>query len=148
MNSIPRVVLLMAITLLSACGKAPDENQPVVSGDTADSTPAIAAVATEVEARNGSSMLKVNPGQVFACAGRDVTVAKLDWNIDDSSIGDWVEVRVIGPGESEPKVFTRGGRQGSAETGQWVFDQTRFSVVNPATGAELVAYQVTALPCK
>jgi hypothetical protein len=143
-------VVIVVMLVLAACGKAPsDETATPDAGSTpVSATPAVGTtVAKEVEAQNGPYTLKVNPGQVFRCEGRNQTVAQISWNVDDASIGNWVEVKVVGPGLTEGKTFVKGGLKGTAETGNWVFEGTRFVVVNPTDGKELVSYQVTGLPC-
>lgn len=108
--------------------------------------PAIAAVAPEGVVEAGPYTLKVKPGYVYRCPGRDRTAAQVSWKVTDPGVGEKVEVLVYGRGESEAKLFTRGGLEGAADTGDWVFEGTRFALVK-LDGTELASYVVGGLAC-
>ena len=55
------------------------------------------------------------------------------------------EVQAAEGGES--KVFTIGGSEGSAETGNWMTPGVRVAMVDEPTGKELASHTVTAFPC-
>lgn len=141
---------VLACVVLAACSQRPAEDTGTEKGPQDEKVqPAVAAVATEGVTQNGPYELKVNPGQVFRCAGRDRAVAKVSWAVTDPEVKDWVEVYATAPGEGQTKtLFAKGGLQGDAETGNWVLEGTRFDLVNPADGKELASYVVTALPCE
>ncbi len=144
-------LLLVSTVLLAACGKQPSDEAdatPAAPAQEVAAAPAVAAVGKEVNTQEGPYGLSVSPGEVFQCAGRDRTVAKLRWKIDDPAIGNMVEVHVFGPDQAEGKLFAKGGHEGEAETGNWVFEGTRFAVLDPASGKELVSYKVVGLPCQ
>lgn len=141
---------VLTCVVLAACSQRPAEDAGAGKGPQGGTVqPAVAAVAKEGVTQNGPYALKVNPGQLFRCAGHDRMVAKVSWAVTDPEVKDWVEVYVTAPGEGQTKtLFTRGGLEGTADTGNWVFEGTRFDLVNPADGKELASYVVTALPCE
>lgn len=145
-------LLLLSAVVLAGCGKQPSDTpetpaEAAPSSAPVDTAPAVAAIGKEGSAQEGPYGLTVAPGEVFQCAGRDKVASKVNWKIEDESVGSMVEVYVIGPGQTEGKLFTKGGLKGEAETGNWVYEGTRF-VVKDTAGKELVAYQVAGLPCQ
>jgi hypothetical protein len=147
-------VLLLSALVLAGCGKQPSDTPDAPAGtaateptEAAPAAPAVAAIGKEGSAQEGPYGLTVAPGEVFQCAGRDKVASKVNWKIEDESVGSMVEVYVIGPGQAEGKLFAKGGLKGEAETGNWVYEGTRF-VVKDTAGKELVAYQVAGLPCQ
>jgi len=54
--------------------------------------------------------------------------------------------RVRGKALPEAKLFPRGGLEGAADTGDWVFEGTRFALVK-LDGTELASYVVGGLAC-
>lgn len=144
MRRFPFLVAVSAM-MLAACGPRPSDEEPPPAGGTADH-PAIAAVAPEAVVEAGPYTLKVKPGYVYRCPGRDRTAAQVSWKVTDPGVGEKVEVLVYGRGESEAKLFTRGGLEGAADTGDWVFEETRF-VLARTDGTELASYVVGGLPC-
>ena len=142
--------VVLVCVVLAACSQRPAEDAATDKSAQAEKAqPAVAAVATEGVTQNGPYELKVNPGQVFRCAGRDRIEAKVSWAVTDPEVKDWVEIYATAPGEGQTKtLFAKGGLEGTAETGNWVFEGTRFDLVNPVDGKELASYVVTALPCE
>jgi len=76
-----------------------------------------------------------------ACIEEFPVRASLRWAVDDSSIAG-VEVRV---GDPDGTLFSRGGRIGFSETGQWVFESMEFFLLSRPRG-ELLANASLDIP--
>lgn len=136
--------------MLAACGGQDNGTAPAPStAAVPEKAPAAAAatVNTEAKVTNGPNTLTLKPGHVFACDGRDRAVTSVSWSSTDPAVKG-VTIQVQGGGDAERKVFTTGGIEGAAETGNWVVAGTRFFMVDSASGKDLVTHEVTALPCQ
>ncbi len=146
-----RFVLLLCATLgVVACSGQSDGGPAVTARPegAAPAAPAPAAVAikTEAEVSNGPNTLVIKPGHVFACDGRDRAVSTITWSSTDPKVQK-VAIKVQAADGTEAKLFTIGGNQGVAETGNWVTAGVRVLMVDHATGTELASHTVTSSPC-
>jgi hypothetical protein len=103
-------------------------------------------IATEAPVASGPYALRVKPGVVFHCSGRDRAVAQVSWSSADSALA-LVDIRVAGPGERGSKLFAHGGPQGTAMTGNWVVEGVKFIMVDPSTGRILATREVVGRAC-
>jgi hypothetical protein len=142
------VVLMSALLGVVACSQSSDGGPAVTARPDGDAPPASAAAAvkTEAEVVNGPNTLALKPGHVFACDGRERTVSTITWRSTDPAVAK-VAIMVQSPEDTERKLFTIGGSEGSAETGNWVVGGSRVFMVDEPTGKELASHTVTALPC-
>lgn len=108
--------------------------------------PAAVAVKIEAEVIKGPNTLAMKPGHVFACDGRDRAVSTITWRSTDPKVQK-VAIKVQAPDGTEAKLFTIGGNEGVAETGNWVTAGVRVLMVDHATGTELASHTVTSSPC-
>ena len=108
---------------------------------------AAAAVKTEATVANGPNTLTLKPGHVFACGGRDRAISTITWASTDPAVKG-VTIQVQGADQGERKVFTKGGSQGTAETGNWVTAGVKFFMVDSDSGKDLATHVVTAFPCQ
>jgi hypothetical protein len=134
--------LAVLIAGLSAC--AP--NPPPV-----DFLPMPAAsapgAAADAELSNSVVYFTVNPGQVFACAGRDRVASVVKWKINDPSVTT-VNVQVNSIENPERRPFATQGAIGEAHTDNWVMAGVRFYLVDADSGKDLATYKVTSQPCR
>jgi hypothetical protein len=146
-KAFPVVVALLA----AACSQAPQEgaaSAPAVTARPQGAPPvAAAAVKTEATVASGPNTLTLKPGHVFACDGRDRAISTVAWSSLDPAVKS-VTIQVQGAGEGERKVFTKGGNEGTAETGNWVTAGVKFFMVDSDSGTDLATHVVTALPCQ
>ena len=141
------VVLLCATLGLVACSGQTDGGPAgTARPEGASSQQAPAPVKTEAEVSNGPNSMMIKPGYVFACDGRDRTVSTISWRSTDPAVSR-VAIKVQAAEGGESKVFTIGGSEGSAETGNWMTPGVRVTMVDEPTGKELASYTVTAYPC-
>ena len=140
--------LLCAILGVAACSGQSDGGPAVTARpEGANAQPAAAApVNTEAEVSNGPNSMMIKPGHVFACDGRDRAVSTISWRSTDPAVSR-IAIKVQAPEGGEGKVFTIGGSEGSAETGNWMTPGVRVAMVDDATGRELASHTVTAFPC-
>lgn len=142
-----RYVLLLGATLgVAACSGQSDGGPAVTARPEGASSQPSAPVKTEAEVINGPNTLLVKPGYVFACDGRDRAVSTVSWRTTDPAVSR-VAIKVQAPEGGESKVFTIGGSEGSAETGNWITPGVRVVMVDEPTGKELASHTITAFPC-
>ena len=159
-NKRTRLVCATVFLCLAAC--APDD--PSSSKAAADSqiVPAAAVASkagdsgaadttdgepTEPPLKVGDALLSISSRQFAACAppyGSVVATAR--WDATPMA-AERVEIYVESPG-NEKKLWTNGGVSGQAETGPWVYDQTRFTLTDAKSGKVLAERTLQALPCK
>lgn len=143
-----RLVLSCCCLLsLAACTPSGGDGGPaVVARPQGEPEVAAAAVKTDVEVVNGPNMLKVVPGHVFACDGRDRAESRIAWKSTDPAVGK-VAIRVQGPEDPQSKLFTIGGSEGEAVTGNWVVAGTAIIMLDEVSGRELARHTVTSSAC-
>lgn len=134
----PFVAVFAAIAGLAACTQNPPPTEPA----------AVAEVpAPVVEQPKPTATLLVEPGEVFACDGRDRAISTITWEVTDPAV-EKVQVAVASDEDPERKNFAVGGVTGEATTGNWVVAGVRFYLVDAVTGKELATHQVTSSPCR
>jgi hypothetical protein len=84
---------------------------------------------------------------VSTCHPESRVTAHVTWKVVAPSV-DKVRVMVSDPGSSDARLFSDGGDQGSADTGNWVAVGTRFDLLDAATGSRLGSYVVKSADCK
>lgn len=152
MKSKPTSVLLAAaIVALAACSQNPPpaDSLPVPGA----ATPNAAAPAAATSVGTGTLLSEtveyftVDPGQVFACDGRDRVTSTVKWKINDPSVTT-VMLQVNTAAEPERKTFATEGGSGEAHTENWVVAGVRFYLVDAGSGKDLASYEVTSQPCQ
>lgn len=157
-----RARLVCATLFLCLAGCAPDD--PAASKSAADSqiVPAEAVASksgdsgaadaapgegAEPALKVGDALLNISSGQFAACAPPHGTVvATVRWDAAPMA-AERVEIYVESPGNAR-KLWTNGGVSGEAETGPWVYDQTRFTLSDARSGKVLAERTLQAVPCK
>lgn len=127
---------------VSACSKIapPADSLPMQPAGTAQS-----AAAGPVPANNDLADFSVDPGRVYACAGRDRVVSTVKWHVKDPAVTD---VHVDVDTATQPRTtFASGGGTGQDRTNDWVVAGVRFHLIDVKSGKELASYEVTSLPC-
>lgn len=154
MNLSRSLYVVLACALTAACSQpsAPADGLPTAGGTpaataSAAATPAAPAAATPGVSTTEQATLTVNPGQIFACDGRDRVVAKVSWSVKDPAVTT-VKVLAGDKGGSKKNLFTAGGNAGEASTDNWVVEGTTFYLVTGDDQRPLASYEVTSLPCK
>ena len=143
---------VLAVALLSACGKAPeqaaaDAGQPPAP---AADAPGVAQPAAPADAAAApitrDSPIWFEPASVSACPGTAVT-GVVHWNA--SAFPNVTTVQVTMPaGEGKPDgMFAVSANVGQKETGPWLEAGTEFVLRDNANGAELARAKMPGEPC-
>ena len=137
------------LLLLAACGQeappapaaAPTQAAPAAA--TADAAMPAAAPAAPV----GDAVFSVTPGSFRACeAANGAIAATAKWDVTSKNIKE-VSIYVSAP-HNERKLWLNGSAVGESTTGNWVFDQSRFEIVERGSEAPIASVVVTAVPCE
>lgn len=132
------VMATVLAALLGACSQAQQQSGAVSSagGSTQSAAP------SNTNSAAGAS-LKVTPATVDGCKPNQPIIATVSWN---SAIPK-VKVMVSGPNHAAPQLFSESGYTGSAKTGNWVVENTQFTLVDEKSGNVLTTYTVGSTPC-
>ncbi len=140
--------LLVAMLLVgvAACSQ---EAPPAPSADAtaAPSTPtAVAAPAKQVQPSIGDATLSINPGSFRICdAENGAITSTAKWDVSAKKIAE-VSIYVVDP-KGEKKLWLNGGASGESTTGNWVFPDTKFVMVERGSEKPLAELTVKATPC-
>lgn len=143
---------LVAIALLLATAGCGQEAPPAPSANPAPPAEAVAApapapVAVPAAEPVGDAVLSVAPGSFRACeATNGAITATAKWDASSKGAAE-VAIYVESPG-NERKLWLNGGATGESTTGNWVFDQTIFTMVERGTEKPLSQVTVKAVPCE
>ena len=145
------VILWAVVSMagLAACSK----NAPPADGLPGAAPNAVAAptsttpAAPAAAAVNPLADFSVEPGVVYACEGRDRTVALVKWHVKDPAVTR-VKVEIDSATDPSRQTFTVGATSGEARTEEWVGAGVRFHLSDFTSGKELATYEVTSLPCE
>ncbi|MEO8458988.1 MAG: hypothetical protein ABI451_00530 [Dokdonella sp.] len=125
-----RLIVLLFIILLGACSRAPEP------ASTAGSGPVAGSSATS------TATLVAKPASIRKCDAHDgnATVT-LEW---DAPGMNFMSVRVGAP---DGTIFSRSQGKGTAETGPWVREDTRFFLINEADQSVLARLTIPFVDC-
>lgn len=139
------LLAMVAMTGVVACSK----NEPPADNVTPKAaTPASDAAAVPAPAPAPTDVsFTVEPGNVYACEGRDRTTSVVKWNVSRPGV-KWIKVLVSAADDPEKKTLAAMAPIGEASTGNWVAAGVKIELVDGDTGAELASHTVTALPCE
>lgn len=139
------VVAAVLAASLAACGQSQQPSDAVSSGSISaqpDATNVKQASAPNADVANAT--LTVQPATIDGCKPSQPIVATVSWH----SSSPKVKVMVSGPGQAVPGLFAESGYTGSAKTENWVIANTKFELLDEASGRILAQRIVTATPCK
>ena len=149
------VVLAVVAASLVACGQGQQPTDAVSTGsissqpDASSTRQPDASSTRQPDASNASvasasATLTVQPATVDGCKPNQPIVATVSWNSNSPK----VKVMVSGPGQAVPGLFAESGYTGSAKTDNWVIANTKFELLDEASGHVLAQRIVTATPCE
>lgn len=138
MRTVEALVLVLATFAMASCAQsAPPHPLP------SDLEGQGLRLAKPRAASTARGTLTATPGQVGACAGQERTRSKIAWRSD----AKFVKVEVSESEYGRRQVFAAGAGVGQSETGDWVGGETRFFLVDAATGDDIAALRIRAVPC-
>lgn len=143
-------ILLVAMALAGAAGCS-QEAPPASSSDAA--APPVAAgaapapAAKQVQPPIGDAMFSINPGSFRMCdAENGAIAATAKWDVSAKNIAE-VSIFVI-DAKGERKLWLNGGTTGESTTGNWVFPDSKFELVELGGETALAELTVKATPCE
>jgi len=139
-------LVAMLLACVAACSQ---EAPPAPAGDTAATPPAPAvapAPAKQVQPPIGDATLSINPGSFRICdAENGAITSTAKWDVSARKIAE-VSIYVVDP-KGEKKLWLNGGATGESTTGNWVFPDTKFVMVERGSEKPLAELTVKATPC-
>ena len=142
-----RVVMLLFVTCVVACSQEvpslPPSPAPARASDTAAlaSPMSPASVAAEKLDEKGFSITPVEPD----CSHGRVATAIARWDarpVNSTGVAIYVE----SPGNVQ-KLWMEGAATGQARTGKWVFEKSRFTLRDKASGEVLATRAIDTISC-
>ena len=139
-------LVAMLLACVAACSQ---EAPPAPAGDTAATPPAPAvapAPAKQVQPPIGDATLSINPGSFRICdAENGAITSTAKWDVSARKIAE-VSIYIVDP-KGEKKLWLNGGATGESTTGNWVFPDTKFVMVERGSEKPLAELTVKATPC-
>lgn len=130
-----RISLIIAAGLLAACS---DSERDMAA--TSPSTTASAAGESRA-VQNSGVVFTVTPTTIRRCDAIDGNASvALNWDVREASVG-FVTILV------GDRTFAEGSASGTSTTGNWVRDDTVFSLIDAATKKPLATLQVPFVDC-
>lgn len=132
-----RIAVMLFVVLASACSPSP---QGVSLPTSSSSSSAIVAAVPAVVPATGVKFI-AEPASIRRCDAKDgnATVS-LAWDVSAAGV-EYITINIDG------KVFAQGSATGSAATGEWVRDDTVFTLVDAATKKPLATLQIPYTDC-
>jgi hypothetical protein len=131
---------------VAACSQ---EAPPAPAGDTAATPPAPAvapAPAKQVQPPIGDATLSINPGSFRICdAENGAITSTAKWDVTAKKIAE-VSIYIVDP-KGGKKLWLNGGATGESTTGNWVFPDTKFVMVERGSEKLLAELTVKASAC-
>lgn len=143
--------LLAALLLTGVVGcsqEAPPA--PNAAAPAAAATPATAAApaaeAKQVQPPIGDATFSINPGSFRVCdAENGAITSTAKWDVTAKQVAE-VSIYIVDP-KGEKKLWLNGGATGESTTGNWVFPDTKFVMVERGSEKPLGELLVKATPC-
>lgn len=139
-------ILLVAFGLAGAAGCS--QEAPPASPTNANAPPVAAAVPAgkQVQPPIGDATFSINPGSFRTCdAENGAITATAKWDVAAKNIAE-VAVYVT-DAKGDRKLWLNGGAAGESTTGNWVFPDSKFELVERGSEKALADLTVKAAPC-
>ena len=143
------------MALLLACAAGCSQEAPSLPASTpaAASPPAVASAPVAVVPQAGQSpasigdaVFSITPGSFRVCdAGSGAIASTARWDVTARNIAE-VSIFVI-DAKGERKLWLDGGASGESTTGEWVFPDTTFQLVERGSGNAIALLTVKTTPC-
>ena len=142
----PRM-FIVTVMLASAAGCS-QEAPPASSASPAGPVvPAVAGTATgQGQQASGNGTFSLSPGSFRTCdAENGAITATAKWDVTARGVSE-VSIYVT-DAKGERKLWLDGAAAGESTTGNWVFPDSKFELVERGTGKALAEFTVAATPC-
>lgn len=133
---------------LAACGQGQQQSSAAPRQDQQQTGIAPSSVASSqpdatLDTNVAGATLMVQPASIDGCTPNQPIVATVSWR----SPVPKNRVMVTSPGQVSPQLFSESGYSGSAKTGEWVVNGTRFALIDASNQHLLAERTVTMTPC-
>ena len=133
--------LALALALSGAVGCS--QEAPPAPNDAA----AAPTAAKQVQPPIGDAMFSIDPGSFRTCDAVDGAITSTaKWDVASKQVAE-VSIYVV-DAKGEMKLWLNGGPSGQSTTGNWVFPDTKFQLVERDGGKSLAELTVKAIPCE
>lgn len=137
--------MLMLAALLGLLGCSQEvPNVPTPAPVPAANAPAGSAPAAAAAPALAADKVTLELGDV-GCGDTPIATATLTWDAGALAAGG-VSIFVESPGNAR-KLWVEAGQKDQATTGKWVFEGTKFSLLDRVSGAVLAIRSVDKIPC-
>lgn len=143
-----KIKILVAAMFLAGATACSQEAPPAPSGDAAPApaTAIEAPAAKQVQPPIGDATFSINPGSFRTCdAENGAITATAKWDVTARNLAE-VAVYVT-DAKGERKLWLNGSTVGESTTGNWVFPDSKFELVDRATEKQIAELVVKAIPC-
>jgi len=143
-----KIKILVAAMFLAGATACSQEAPPAPAGDAAPAptTAVEAPAAKQVQPPIGDATFSINPGSFRTCdAENGAITATAKWDVTAQNLAE-VAVYVT-DAKGERKLWLNGGTVGESTTGNWVFPDSKFELVDRATEKQIAELVVKAIPC-
>ena len=138
-------VLVVALLLTGVAGCSQEAPPAPTAAAPAAPAPAPAPVK-QVQPPIGDATLSISPGSFRLCdAENGAITSTAKWDVTSKKIAE-VSIYVVDP-KGEKKLWLNGGTTGESTTGNWVFPDTKFVMVERGSEKPLAELTVKATPC-
>ncbi len=147
-------ILIVAMVLAGVAGcsqeappaaPAPSAQSGAAPGAPTEATAATAAPASTAAAI-GDATFSITPGSFRTCDAQDGAItATAKWDVGAKNIPE-VSIFVTNAA-GERKLWLNGSASGESTTGNWVFPDSKFELVERASGKAIADLTVKATPC-
>lgn len=135
---------------LAFCGATACSQEAPPAPNDAAAAPPVATAPTEakqVQPPIGDAMFSIDPGSFRTCDAVDGAITSTaKWDVAAKQVAE-VSIYVV-DAKGERKLWLNGGSSGQSTTGNWVFPDTKFQLVERESGKSLAELTVKANPCE
>ena len=142
-----KIHALLAAFMLAGIAGCSQEAPPAHDAGAAVATaPVPAAPARQVQPPIGDATFSIDPGSFRSCdAENGAITSTAKWDV---SAKDIAEVSIyVTDAKGERKLWLNGGATGESTTGNWVFPDSKFELVERGSEKPVGELTVKALPC-
>ena len=141
------LIAMLVVTVVGCSQEAP----PAPAADAAAASAAPAATpapdAKHVQPPIGDATFSITPGSFRLCdAENGAITATAKWDVTSKNIAEVALYVTAATGER--KLWLNGGATGESTTGNWVFPDSKFELVERGSEKPLAELTVKATPCE
>ena len=138
---------LIALLLVTVVGCSQETPPPPAAGAPAAQAAAPAPGAKQVQPPIGDATFSITPGSFRLCdAENGAITSTAKWDVTAKNVAE-VALYVTNA-KGERKLWLNGGASGESTTGNWVFPDSKFELVERGSEKAIAELTVKAMPCE